>query len=269
MKVAAIQMNSGPSVDENLEVVSDLVADAAAAGAKLVVLPENACLMADTHQRRLAVAARGDEVAARLADMARGNSLCLVGGTIPLPAPDSRVTNSCLVYSAAGELMGRYDKMHLFDVQLDHGETYGESEHTVPGDVPLSVEALDTCLGITICYDMRFPELYRDLASRGAEVFTVPSAFTVATGEAHWEVLLRARAIENLAMVIAPAQEGTHVGGRKTYGHSMIISPWGEILAQQRFGSGVIVAELDLLRLRQQRDQFPVLRHRRFLGSLD
>ena len=116
---------------------------------------------------------------------------------------------------------------------------------------------------------MRFPELYRDLASRGAEVFTVPSAFTVATGEAHWEVLLRARAIENLAMVIAPAQEGTHVGGRKTYGHSMIISPWGEILAQQRFGSGVILAELDLVRLRQQRDQFPVLRHRRFLGSLD
>lgn len=269
MKVAAIQMNSGPSVDENLEAVSDLVADAAAAGARLVVLPENVCLMADTHQRRLAAAARGDEVATRLADLARGSSLCLVGGTIPLPATHQRVTNSCLVYSALGQLMGRYDKMHLFDVQLEHGETYGESEYTVPGDVPLSVEALDTCLGITICYDMRFPELYRDLTSRGAEVFTVPSAFTVATGEAHWEVLLRARAIENLAMVIAPAQEGTHVGGRKTYGHSMIISPWGEILAQQRFGSGVILAELDLARLRQQRDEFPALSHRRLPDSLD
>ena len=269
MKVAAIQMNSGPSVDENLEAVSDLVSDAAAAGARLVVLPENVCLMEDTHQRRLAAAARGDEVADRLAELARGYSLCLVGGTIPLPATDQRVTNSCLVYSALGQLMGRYDKMHLFDVQLEHGETYGESEYTVPGDIPLSVAALDTCLGITICYDMRFPELYRDLASRGAEVFTVPSAFTVATGEAHWEVLLRARAIENLAMVIAPAQEGTHVSGRKTYGHSMIISPWGEILAQQRFGSGVILAELDLARLRQQRDEFPALSHRRLPSSLD
>ena len=269
MKVAAIQMNSGLSVDENLEVASGLVADAAAAGARLVVLPENVCLMADTHQRRLAAAARGDEVADRLADLARGYSLCLVGGTIPLPATHQRVTNSCLVYSAVGQLIGRYDKMHLFDVQLEHGETYGESEYTVPGDVPLSVEALDTCLGITVCYDMRFPELYRDLALRGAEVFTVPSAFTVATGEAHWEVLLRARAIENLAMVIAPAQEGTHVGGRKTYGHSMIVSPWGEILAQQRFGSGVILAELDLARLRQQRDEFPVLNHRRLPGSLN
>ena len=269
MKVAAIQMNSGPSVDENLEAVSDLVADAAAAGARLVVLPENVCLMADTHQRRLAAAARGDEVAARLAELARGYSLCLVGGTIPLPATHQRVTNSCLVYSAVGQLMGRYDKMHLFDVQLEHGVTYGESEYTVPGDVPLSVEALDTCLGITVCYDIRFPELYRHLASRGAEVFTVPSAFTVATGEAHWEVLLRARAIENLAMVIAPAQEGTHVGGRKTYGHSMIVSPWGEILVQQRFGSGVILAELDLARLRQQRDEFPALSHRRLPVSLD
>ena len=269
MKVAAIQMNSGPSVDEHLEVVSDLVADAAAAGARLVVLPENVCLMADTHQRRLAAAVRGDEVAARMADLARGYSLCLVGGTIPLLATHQRVTNSCLVYSALGQLIGRYDKMHLFDVQLEHGETYGESEYTVPGDVPLSVDALDTCLGITICYDMRFPELYRDLASRGAEVFTVPSAFTVATGEAHWEVLLRARAIENLAMVIAPAQEGTHVGGRKTYGHSMIVSPWGEILAQQRFGSGVILAELDLAQLRQQRDEFPALSHRRLPDSLD
>ena len=269
MKVAAIQMNSGPSVDENLEAVSDLVADAAAAGARLVVLPENVCLMADTHQRRLAAAARGDEVAARLANLARGYSLCLIGGTIPLPATHQRVTNSCLVYSALGQLIGRYDKMHLFDVQLEHGETYGESEYTVPGDVPLSVETLDTCLGITVCYDMRFPELYRDLASRGAEVFTVPSAFTVATGEAHWEVLLRARAIENLAMVIAPAQEGTHVGGRKTYGHSMIVSPWGEILAQQRFGSGVILAELDLAQLRQQRDEFPALSHRRLPDSLD
>jgi len=217
----------------------------------------------------LAAAARGDEVAARLANLARGYSLCLIGGTIPLPATHQRVTNSCLVYSALGQLIGRYDKMHLFDVQLEHGETYGESEYTVPGDVPLSIEALDTCLGITVCYDMRFPELYRDLASRGAEVFTVPSAFTVATGEAHWEVLLRARAIENLAMVIAPAQEGTHVGGRKTYGHSMIVSPWGEILAQQRFGSGVILAELDLAQLRQQRDEFPALSHRRLPDSLD
>ena len=267
MKVAAVQMTSNLSVDDNLARARDLVADAVAEGAKLVVLPENVCLMTDTHERRLAAAARGQEVAKRLAETARELNVCLVGGTVPLPAVGDLVTNSCLVFAANGQQLGRYDKMHLFDVDLGDGQVYRESDYTAAGDEPLIVEMLDMRVGITVCYDLRFPELYRRLALNGAEVFTVPSAFTVSTGRAHWEVLLRARAIENLAAVIAPAQVGHHAGGRVTYGHSTIISPWGEILASRREGNGVVVGEIDLDELRGRRRDFPALCHRRWIDT--
>jgi nitrilase len=262
MKVAAIQMSSGPRVADNLDFAKRHIAEAAMAGATVVVLPENFSLMAEKHSDRLAAAQAQDEIHTFLSEAAREHRLVVIGGSVPLPAAAGRVTNSCLVYGQDGERLARYDKMHLFDVELEGGESYGESGYIESGDEPVVVNAVGTRIGLTVCYDLRFPEVYRELVREGAEILTVPSAFTLPTGQAHWEVLLRARAIENFCWVIAPAQVGNHPG-RSTWGHSLIVNPWGEVVAEKLSDTGLLFAEVNLSELRELRTRFPSLTHRR------
>ena len=264
MKVAALQMSSGEVMDENLAGADGLSGQAVEFGAERVVLPENFSVMTGDHKVRLVAAQRGREVRSFLSELAKKHSISLVGGSIPLASTEGKVTNSCLMYGKDGEFLARYDKIHHYDVDVGGGESYQESARTTAGSQPVLVSVPNTQVGLTICYDMRFPELYRTLSERGAEVFTVPSAFTVPTGRAHWHVLLRCRAIENLAWIIAPAQVGCHPGGRETFGHSLIIDPWGEVVAEQTEPTPqVVLADIDLQSVRDKRRHFPVLTHRR------
>jgi nitrilase len=264
--VAAVQMTSSNERDANLATAARLLTEAASAGARVAVLPENFSIMAKRDAERRAVAeADGDgPVQTFLANTARSLGLWIVGGTTPLLLPDEpRLATACLVYNDAGERVARYDKIHLFDVDVPgKSESYRESAHFAPGRAPVVVDTPAGKLGLSVCYDMRFPELYRALAAAGAEWFTMPSAFTVPTGRAHWEILLRARAIENLCHVVAAAQWGMHANGRGTWGHSMIIDHWGQVLAQQDGGEGVIAASIDLEAQRAARRSFPALDHR-------
>jgi nitrilase len=265
-QLAAVQMASGPSVSENLAQAGRLIAEAARAGAKLVALPENFALMpAGDADRLLAAEPDGDgPIQAFLAGAAREHGVWLVGGTIPLAtAGGTKVRASCLVYDASGARAARYDKIHLFDVELGNGERYRESNGIECGAEPVVVATPLGVLGLAVCYDLRFPELFRRLLDRGAEIFVIPSAFTAHTGRAHWEVLLRARAVENLAYVVAPGQGGRHANGRETYGHTMIVNPWGEVLRELPHGPGVVAAECDLAELRARRAQLPCIEHRR------
>ncbi|BAV33060.1 apolipoprotein acyltransferase [Sulfuricaulis limicola] len=265
-QLAAIQMTSGPRVPDNLEEAGRRIAAAAAAGARLVVLPENFALMPlDDADRLTAVEKDGSgPIQEFLAAQAKQHRLWIAGGTIPLAANDpGKVRAACLVFNDRGERVARYDKIHLFDVQLDNGETYRESSRFEPGNEVVVVETPYGKLGLAICYDLRFPELFRRLQEQGAEIFAVPAAFTAHTGKAHWEVLVRARAIENLVYVIAAAQDGRHVNGRETHGDSMIVNPWGEILARLPHGAGHAMAECDLARLQEVRRNLPSIRHRR------
>ncbi|MGE0333164.1 MAG: carbon-nitrogen hydrolase family protein [Ramlibacter sp.] len=266
MKVAALQMVSGTGLAANLEAAHALLREAAAAGAELAVLPEYFCLMG--HQDSDKIAAReayGDGVVQRfLAGAARELGLWVAGGTLPLVASDAqRVRNTHLVYSPAGDCVARYDKIHLF--RFDNGrEQYDESRVIESGQAPVTFELASRDghrwrVGLSVCYDLRFPELYRALA---ADLLLVPSAFTWVTGQAHWELLLRARAVENLAYVAAPAQGGVHENGRRTWGHSMLVEPWGGVLASRDEGAGMVWAELDAARLAQVRQQLPALAHR-------
>jgi nitrilase len=242
-----------------------LLEEAAAAGASIAVLPEYFCFMGHKDADKLAVRERfGDGPIQRfLRDAARELKIAIVGGTLPLEAgDDEHVRNTSLAFSAQGELLARYDKIHLF--KFDNGrERYDESRVIESGAEPAAfdIEAGGRTwrIGMSVCYDLRFPELYRRLA---ADVLLVPSAFTYVTGQAHWETLLRARAVENLAYVIAPAQGGTHENGRHTWGHTMAVDPWGLVLAQRESGAGVVLAELDGERLAQVRRQLPALDHR-------
>lgn len=268
--VAAVQMASGTDVSENLRAAGRLIEHAVDRGASLVALPENfAWLGGDAVSRQAVMETPGGGlVQAFLSDAARRWRIWLIGGTIPLRAPDGRAYAASLALDPDGQVAARYDKIHLFDVDLPEAkERYRESDYTCPGTEAKTVDTVCGRLGLTVCYDMRFPELYRRLAGAGALLFTVPSAFTMSTGAAHWEVLLRARAVENLAFVLAPAQGGRHPNERQTYGESMIVDPWGRVLARRHErGAGVVVAELDLLRQADIRRRFPVLRHCR-LGS--
>ena len=266
MKAAAIQMVSGVSLQANLAEARSLLEQAAQAGAELAVLPEYFCLMG--HQDSDKLAARESfgegEVQRFLAQAARELELWIVGGTLPLVAADAaHVRNTSMVFSPAGEHVARYDKIHLF--KFDNGrERYDESRviesgtDTVAFDLP-SRDGHTWRVGMSVCYDLRFPELYRQLH---ADVLLVPSAFTYITGQAHWELLLRARAIENLAYVVAPAQGGTHENGRRTWGHSMVVDPWGLVMGQRPEGAGLVVAELDAERQARLRVQLPALEHR-------
>jgi len=265
--VAALQMVSGPDIETNLRDAEGLIHRAAASGARLAVLPENFALMGRHETDKLAAREpQGDgPIQTFLAEQSARHRLWLVGGTIPLVAGvDNKVRATCLVFDPQGRLAARYDKIHLFDVQVaESGESYRESATIEPGDEPVVVETPFGRLGLAVCYDLRFPELFRLLLDRGMEILALPAAFTATTGKAHWEILLRARAIENLCYVIAAAQGGRHANGRETYGDSMIIDPWGTILGRRPTGPGIVLAELDRDRLHTLRQQFPAVHHRR------
>jgi nitrilase len=266
MKVAALQMVSGLALEGNLRAAGELLEQAALAGCELAVLPEYFCLLGrkDTDKLALREQAGDGRIQHFLASSAREFGLWLVGGTLPMQAADDgHVRNTTMVYAPDGQCAARYDKIHLF--RYDNGrEKYDEARVIEPGTEPVAFEltARDGQrwrIGLSVCYDLRFPELYRQL---DADVLLVPSAFTHTTGQAHWETLLRARAIENLAYVVAPAQGGLHENGRRTWGHSMVVDPWGEVLAQQAEGAGVVAATLERERLAQVRAQLPALEHR-------
>jgi predicted amidohydrolase len=266
-RAAIIQMTSSTSVSDNLIAAYDLLRQAAAAGAMLAVLPENFVLMGQHERDKFAVAEQfgAGPVQTWLANTARELKLWIVAGTIPLKLPhESRVAAACLVINSQGECVARYDKMHLFDVDVDDATgSYRESATLAPGNEPVVVDTPLGRLGLAICYDVRFPELFRMLSAKGAQLLTLPAAFTVPTGKAHWEILLRARAIENLSFLLAPAQTGLHANGRETYGHSMIIDPWGEVLAVRSAEPGFVIADIDLERQATLRRRFPALSHRR------
>ena len=270
MKIAAVQMVSTPDVDRNVTAMQRRVAEAAAAGAGLVALPEYFCLMGrrDTDKLEHAEAEGQGPIQQALSEAARAGGVWLVAGTLPLQVPGrhDRVRNTCLVFAPDGRQAARYDKIHLF--AFDNGrEQYDEGRVLEAGSTPVSFEAGAHRVGLSVCYDLRFPELYRALAFQAGaapcDLMCVPSAFTFTTGQKHWELLLRARAVENQCYVLAPAQGGTHENGRRTWGHSMIVDPWGEVLALREEGEGVVLADLDPQRLADVRRQLPALGHRR------
>ncbi len=266
-RVAAIQMASGPMVGANLTEAGRLISRAADAGAELVVLPENFAIMGMNDREMLKVKEAPGEghIQAFLAETADKHRVWLVAGTIPMACEDSgHVRSACLVYDDKGEVKARYDKVHLFDVHLqESSETYEESATIEPGNAVTVVDTPFGRMGLAVCYDLRFPELFRRMVDEGAEVFAIPSAFTAMTGKAHWEILLRARAIENLGYVIAAAQGGYHVNGRETHGDSMIIDPWGTVLDHLPRGSGYVLADIDLEMVHNTRRNFPALSHRK------
>lgn len=271
VRVAAVQMVSTPRVDDNLRDAAALIAQAAAAGARLVALPEYFCLMGRTDEDKVAVReADGDgPIQSFLAAEARRHGIWLVGGTVPLAAPrPDRVKNSVLVYGPDGVRLARYDKIHLFAFSRG-AESYDEARTIAPGERVASFEfaskdAPALKVGLSVCYDLRFPELYRALAAdgRAPDLILVPAAFTATTGRAHWETLLRARAIENLCYVLAPAQGGQHENGRATFGHSMLIDPWGSVVASLASGPGLVIGDLDTHLIAQMRTDLPALKHR-------
>jgi nitrilase len=253
-------MVSGPDVAANLAQAAHLAAAAARAGARFIVLPENFALMPHREEDRLAVAEKegAGPLQEFLSREARSHRVWLVGGTIPLAAKTpGKVRAACLLFDDRGERVARYDKRHLFDATLPHGEQYRESRSVEAGERVVVAETPLGRLGLAVCYDLRFPELFRRMAEEGAELFAVPSAFTAPTGAAHWEVLVRARAIENLAYVIAAGQGGTHANGRRTHGDSMIVGPWGEVLDRLPQGSGHVLAECDRRELERCRASLP------------
>ena len=267
MRIAAIQMNSGSNVAANLKLADRLLAEAANDRCRLAVLPENFALMPE-HGRDKATHAEqqgGGPIQDLLADVARRHGIWIVGGSIPLVSPEpERVYGACPVYDEGGEERACYRKIHLFDVKLpDHEESYQESWSMVAGDRPVCVDSPCGRIGLTICYDLRFPEMFRQLVDDGATVFTVPAAFTSVTGSAHWHTLLRARAIENLAYVIAPGQFGEHPDKRSTYGHSLIVDPWGRVLVEQATGNCHVAADIDPELPAKLRSEFPALANRR------
>jgi len=265
-KVAAIQMASSPNVSANLIEAGRLVEKAATQGAALVVLPENFAMMGLDESDKLEVAEGdgGGPIQDFLARTAEKYKVWLVGGTIPIRAREGKVWAGCLVFDAGGKRVGRYDKIHLFDVNVPGTEEkYFESNTIDPGDNSLVLDTPFGRMGVAICYDLRFPELFRQMADSGMDLLAVPSAFTARTGADHWDVLVRARSVENLCYTVASNQGGFHVNGRETYGHSMIVDPWGKVLGSLATGAGVVVSEIDPERLRKVRTSFPVLTHRR------
>jgi nitrilase len=269
MKIAAVQMVSTPDWPANRDAAARLIRQATAAGAALVSLPEYFCVMGhrDTDKLALAEAPGSGPIQDFLAATARDCGVWLVGGTLPLrTGVPGQVLNRSCVYAPDGNEAAHYDKIHLF--AFDNGrESYDEGRTLQAGSTPVALDvsagAATLRVGLSICYDLRFPELYRALMQPPCDVVCVPAAFTDTTGRAHWELLLRARAVENQCYVLAAAQGGTHPNGRRTWGHSMVVDPWGEVLAVHEEGEGVVIAELDPRRLAQVRSQLPALAHRR------
>lgn len=270
-RISAVQMASGPNVSANLNEAGRWVSFAADAGAEMVVLPENFAAMTMQQADLLKIQEQEGHgpIQDFLAQLAEKHRIWIVAGTIPLKSntPD-RVRAASLVYNERGEMVARYDKIHLFDASVNEDETYNESDIIEPGDQALVVETPFGNLGVAVCYDLRFPELFRRMLDEQLDIIAIPSAFTAITGRAHWEPLIRARAIENLSYVVASAQGGYHVNGRETYGDSMIVDPWGNILDRLASGSGFVIADLDQDKLAKTRQHFPALDHRRIPCSL-
>ncbi len=259
-KVAAIQMNSSYDVNQNLELTRQLVCEASQQMVSLAVLPECFALMTSDRQQRLGNAESLDspgKIQLFLSDLAREQRIwVLAAGLFTVCEDRDLVRNTTLLFDSGGKRVAKYDKMNLFDLSLSDDERYFESSYTEPGtDIVIAETPVGVC-GITTCYDLRFPNLYQQLVSLGAHWFTIPSAFAYNTGKDHWEILLRARAIENHAYVVAPAQWGVHHGGRQTYGHTMIVNPWGKILTQREEGDGLVIAEIDIEYAEQVRTRF-------------
>jgi nitrilase len=275
MKVAAVQMTSTRDVDANLDQAGRLVAEAAHKGAKLVVLPENFSFLGATDADRVAaIEPAGDGPAQRfLAETAESLGVYIVGGTIPIrdagrdAGGGERTSSRSLLVGPDGRVAAHYDKIHLFDVDIPGSEVerYSESATTLAGTRVVAAETPLARIGMTVCYDIRFPALFHRLSVLGTDIVVVPAAFTVPTGQVHWLALLQARAIESLVYVVAAGQWGEHAGGRKTYGHSLILGPWGDLLAELPSGPGVACADLDMIRLSELRQRFPTLQHRREL----
>lgn len=288
--VAAVQMTSGPEVAGNLAIAARLLEQAAERGAVIAALPENFAIMGRTEADKLAVAEAdgAGPIQSFLSETARRLKLWIIGGTIPLRAfwghssfsgqprgerpfemeneeCPQKTAAACLVYDDRGERRARYDKIHLFDVKVpDKAEEYRESATIVPGREPVVVDTPAGRLGLAVCYDVRFPELFRQLTVKGAQWFSLPSAFTAPTGRAHWETLLRARAIENLCFMVAPAQSGLHANGRETHGDTMVVDFWGNVLSRLPSGAGLVTARFDHEKQAEVRQSFPALSHRVF-----
>lgn len=267
--LAAVQMVSTPDVSENLAMAAQLIAEAASAGAEFVSLPEYFCLISRSDADRLRIGERDGDgpIQQFLAASARRHAIWLLGGTVPIRAADgARVRNASCLFAPDGVLAARYDKIHLFAYD-DGRETYDEATVLEAGSTPVTVQAAGLRIGLSVCYDIRFPELYRAMAFATGQppldLICAPSAFTHATGMSHWELLLRARAVENQCYVIAAAQGGRHRNGRRTWGHSMIVDPWGDVVACVEAGEGIALAELDLQHMARIRAELPALRHRR------
>ena len=261
-KAAAVQMVSEPEVQANLAVAGKLIEQAAGEGAQLVALPEYFCILGlrDHDKVRVREADGHGPIQDFLAESAATNKVWLVGGSAPLECADpNKVKNSCLVFDDAGRRVARYDKIHLFGFESGT-ERFQESRSIEPGSEVVTVDAPFARLGLSVCYDLRFPEMYRKMGV--VDLILVPSSFTATTGKAHWEMLLRARAVENQAYVLAPAQGGHHKNGRDTYGHSMIIDPWGRVLVVLASGPGVVTAEIDHAEIARVRQSLPALTHR-------
>lgn len=261
-KVAAVQMVSEPEVQANLAVAGELIARAAGEGARLVALPEYFCILGRRDRDKVVVREEDGQgpIQDFLAEAAARNKVWLVGGSAPLACADpDKVRNACLVFDDAGRRVARYDKIHLFGFDLGK-ERFQESRSIEPGAEVVTLDAPFARLGLSICYDLRFPEMYRKMGA--VDLILVPSSFTATTGKDHWEMLLRARAVENQAYVLAPAQGGHHKNGRDTWGHSMIVDPWGKVLADLPSGPGVVTAEIDHAEIARVRLSLPALTHR-------
>ncbi len=272
-KIAAIQMASGPNLSANLLEVEKLVTEAVGAGAELIVLPENFAFMGEADQEIIKFKEAPGEgpLQTFLSQLAATNNIWVVGGTIPLEANDpDKIRSSCLVFNEKGEQVARYDKIHLFDVHLlETDEEYSESITIEAGEETVVFDSPFGRIGLAICYDVRFPEQFRNLIDEGMEIAIIPAAFTAHTGKAHWQPLIQTRAIENLSYVVASAQGGYHVSGRETYGHSMAVDPWGTIQDVVERGNGFAMGEINLDLLNKTRRAFPALEHRQITCRID
>ena len=268
MRIAAAQMTSGAEKAVNLDVATRLITTAAASGAHLVGLPENFAWMGPESERADNAETLEGATLARMAELARSLKISVLAGSVlESGAPGGRLYNTSTLFGPDGGRLAVYRKIHLFDVEVGDGQTYRESAAVAPGSEVVVAEAPFGKVGLSVCYDLRFPELYRRHAEAGAVLLTVPAAFTLMTGKDHWEVLLRARAIENQAYVMAPAQQGKHPKDRLTWGHAMVIDPWGLVTARASEGEGLAMAELDLAYLAKVRRTLPALQHRRLFTS--
>lgn len=271
-KIAAIQMCSSHLVDENLTTAANLISEAAKNQAKLIVLPEMFAIMGQGAEDKVTVKETFGygKIQSFLSEQAKKHSVWIVGGTIPIACKDeTKVRAACLVFNNTGDCLARYDKIHLFDVALSNQEVYKESDTTEAGDELVVIDTPFGKLGLAVCYDVRFPELFRSLFNRGAEIIALPSAFTVKTGEAHWELLARSRAVENFCYLIGACQGGSHSNGRKTYGNSMIVEPWGNIIAKNEgIDTGIIYATIDLAKVHEARRSIPIAKHQRIFFDM-